>query len=152
MQITTVGLDLAKNVIQVHAVNQHGKAVLKKSLKRDQVLPFFANLTPCLIGIEACSSAHYWARKLQTLGHTVRLMAPQFVKPYVKTNKNDAADAEASSFRPASHQPASSKPGAVQPEPIMVDAQSAHARTGAFDRAQVGSASFVIRNALRKND
>ena len=95
MQITTVGLDLAKNVIQVHGVNQHGKAVLKKSLKRDQVLPFFINLTPCLIGIEACSSAHYWARKLQTLGHTVRLMAPQFVKPYVKTNKNDATDAEA---------------------------------------------------------
>jgi transposase len=95
MQITTVGLDLAKNVIQVHAVNQHGRTVLKKALKRDQVLPFFANLTPCLIGIEACSSAHYWARKLQSLGHTVRLMAPQFVKPYVKTNKNDAADAEA---------------------------------------------------------
>jgi transposase len=95
MKITTVGLDLAKNVIQVHAVNPQGKAVLKKSLKRDQVLPFFANLTPCLIGIEACSSAHYWARKLQALGHTVRLMAPQFVKPYVKTNKNDAADAEA---------------------------------------------------------
>src|SRR6478672_11860262 len=67
MQITKVGLDLAKKVIQVHAVNQHGKAVLKKSLKRDQVLPFFANLTPCLIGIEACSSAHYWARKLQAL-------------------------------------------------------------------------------------
>ena len=95
MQITTVGLDLAKNVIQLHAVNQHGKAVLKKSFKRNQVLPFFANLTPCLIGMEACSSAHYWARKLQTMGHTVRLMAPQFVKPYVKTNKNDAADAEA---------------------------------------------------------
>jgi transposase len=95
MQITTIGLDLAKNVIQLHAVNQHGKAVLKKSLRRNQVLPFFANLTPCLIGMEACSSAHYWARKLQTMGHTVRLMAPQFVKPYVKTNKNDAADAEA---------------------------------------------------------
>jgi transposase len=95
MQITTVGLDLAKNVIQLHAVNQHGKVLLKKALKRNQVLPFFANLTPCLIGIEACSSAHYWARKLQSLGHTVRLMAPQFVKPYVKTNKNDAADAEA---------------------------------------------------------
>jgi transposase len=95
MQITTVGLDLAKNVIQVHAVNQHGKVVFKKALKRDRILPFFANLTPCLIGVEACSSAHYWARKLQTLGHTVRLMAPQFVKPYVKTNKNDAADAEA---------------------------------------------------------
>ena len=69
MQITSVGLDLAKNVIQLHAVNQDGKAVLKKSLRRNQVLPFFANLTPCLIGMEACSSAHYWARKLQTMGH-----------------------------------------------------------------------------------
>jgi transposase len=95
MQIATIGLDLAKNVIQLHAVNQHGRTVAKKALKRDQVLPFLANLTPCLIGMEACSSSHYWARKLQTLGHTVRLMAPQFVKPYVKTNKNDAADAEA---------------------------------------------------------
>jgi transposase len=95
MKITTVGLDLAKNVIQVHGVNETGKAVLKKAVKRDQVLPFFANLTPCLIGMEACGSAHFWARKLQTLGHTVKLMAPQFVKPYVKTNKNDAADAEA---------------------------------------------------------
>jgi transposase len=95
MKITTVGLDLAKNVIQVHGVNESGKASLKKTLKRDQVLPFFANLTPCLVGMEACGSAHYWARKLQSLGHAVKLMAPQFVKPYVKTNKNDAADAEA---------------------------------------------------------
>jgi transposase len=76
MQITTVGLDLAKNVIQLHAVNQHGNTVLNKALKRNQVLSFFANLTPCLIGMEACGSAHYWARKLQALGHTVQLMAP----------------------------------------------------------------------------
>jgi transposase len=95
MKITTVGIDLAKSVIQVHGVEERGKAVLKKPLKRAQVLPFFANLTPCLIGMEACGSAHYWARKLQALGHTVKLMAPQFVKPYVKTNKHDAADAEA---------------------------------------------------------
>jgi transposase len=95
MEITTIGLDLAKNVFQVHGVNERGKAVLRKQLKRDQVAPFFANLPPCLIGIEACASAHHWARKLQALGHTVRLMAPQFVKPYVKSNKNDAADAEA---------------------------------------------------------
>ncbi|MBK7565212.1 MAG: IS110 family transposase [Propionivibrio sp.] len=95
MKITTVGIDLAKNVIQVHGVDERGKTVLKKSLKRMQVLPFFANLPVCLIGMEACGSAHHWARKLQTLGHTVKLMAPQFVKPYVKTNKNDAADAEA---------------------------------------------------------
>src|ERR1039457_4682240 len=72
-----------------------GHAVLNKQLKRSQIMVFFANLPPCLIGMEACGSAHHWARKLQGLGHTVRLMGPQFVKPYVKTNKNDAADAEA---------------------------------------------------------
>jgi transposase len=95
MKITTVGIDLAKNVFQVHGVNEYGKAVLKKKLKRDQVAKFFANLPPCRIGMEACASAHFWARKLQSFGHDVRLIAPQFVKPYVKTNKNDAADAEA---------------------------------------------------------
>lgn len=95
MKITTVGIDLAKNVFQVHGVDERGKAVLKKQLKRDQLLPFFANFQCCLIGLEACGSAHFWARKLTAFGHTVKLMAPQFVKPYVKTNKNDAADAEA---------------------------------------------------------
>jgi transposase len=95
MKITTIGLDLAKNVFQVHGVNEHGKAVLRKQLRRDQVTAFFANLPACLVGMEACGSAHHWARKLQVLGHTVKLMAPQFVKPYVKSNKNDAADAEA---------------------------------------------------------
>lgn len=95
MKITTIGMDLAKNVMQVHGVDAHGKTALRKQLKRDQVLPFFANLEACLVGVEACGSAHYWARKLAELGHTVKLMAPQFVKPYVKTNKNDAADAEA---------------------------------------------------------
>ena len=95
MKITTVGIDLAKNVFQVHGVNEHGKAVLKKQLRRDQIAEFFAQLPPCLIGMEACGSAHHWARKLGGFGHDVRLMAPQFVKPYVKTNKNDAADAEA---------------------------------------------------------
>src|SRR5665213_2987544 len=95
MKITTAGMDLAKNVIQVHGVGARGNAVFKKPLKRSQVLPFFANVPPCLIGMEACGSAHHWARKLEKLGHTVKLIAPQFVKPYVKTNKNDAADAEA---------------------------------------------------------
>ncbi len=95
MKITTIGIDLAKHVFQIHGVDKEGKAVLKKQIKRDQMVPFFANLAPCLIGMEACGGAHYWARKLQQLGHTVRLMAPQFVKPYVKSNKNDAADAEA---------------------------------------------------------
>jgi transposase len=95
MKITTVGIDLAKNVFQLHAVDERGKAVLRKQLRREQITAFFANLAPCLIGMEACASAHHWGRVLQRLGHTVRLMAPQFVKPYVKTNKNDVADAEA---------------------------------------------------------
>lgn len=95
MKITTVGIDLAKNVFQVHGIDERGKAVLKKQLRREQMAAFFVNLPACLVGMEACGSAHHWARKLQELGHTVRLMAPQFVKPYVKTNKNDAADAEA---------------------------------------------------------
>lgn len=95
MKITTIGIDLAKNVLQVHGVDERGKVVLKKQLKRGQVAAFFANVPACRIGMEACASAHHWARKLESFGHTVKLMAPQFVKPYVKTNKNDAADAEA---------------------------------------------------------
>src|ERR1700682_4620887 len=95
MKITTVGIDLAKNVFQVHGIDERGKAVLRKQLRRAQVAVFFGNLPPCVIGMEACASAHHWARTLQRFGHTVRLMAPQFVKPYVKTNKNDVADAEA---------------------------------------------------------
>jgi len=95
MKITTVGIDLAKNLFQIHAVNEFGKPVIKKQLRRNQLAEFFVNLPPCLIGVEASGGAHHWARKLQTFGHTVKLMAPQFVKPYVKTNKNDAADAEA---------------------------------------------------------
>jgi len=93
--ITQVGIDLAKVVFQVHGVDARGKEVLRKQLKRTQVMTFFAQLPACLIGMEACGSAHFWARKLTELGHTVKLIAPQFVKPYVKTNKNDAADAEA---------------------------------------------------------
>jgi len=95
MKITTIGIDQAKEVFQVHGVEVRGKAVLRKQLKRKDMAKFFANLEPCLIGMEACGSAHHWARKLGEYGHTVKLMAPQFVKPYVKTNKNDVADAEA---------------------------------------------------------
>jgi transposase len=95
MKLTTIGIDLAKNVFQVHGADEKGKTVMKKQFRRAQVLPFFANLTPCRIGMEACGSAHYWARKLEALGHTVHLIAPQYVKPFVKRNKNDAADAEA---------------------------------------------------------
>jgi len=95
MEITTIGLDLAKNVFQVHGVDERGKTVLRKQLRREQMVEFFAKLSPCLIGMEACGSAHHWARVLQTQGHAVRVIASQFVKPYVKSNKNDAADAEA---------------------------------------------------------
>jgi transposase len=95
MNITTMGVDLAKNVFQIHGVDRRGITRSRKQLKRGQVMSFFANLPPCLVGMEACASAHFWGRKLTELGHTVKLMAPQFVKPYVKTNKNDAADAEA---------------------------------------------------------
>ena len=95
MKIATVGLDLAKGVFQVHGVDERCKVVLRKQLRRAQVAMFFGNLPPCVIGMEACASAHHWARALQGFGHTVRLMAPQFVKPYVKTNKSDRNDAEA---------------------------------------------------------
>jgi len=95
MKITTVGFDVAKTIFQVHGVDGQGRVAVRKQLRRNQVLTWFANLEPCLIGMEACGSAHYWARRLAGFGHTVKLIAPQFVKPYVKTNKNDAADAEA---------------------------------------------------------
>jgi len=95
MEITTIGLDLAKSVFQVHAVDATGQPVVRKALRRAQVLPFFARLPPCLIGIEACGTSHHWARELIKLGHDVRLMPPAYVKPYVKRGKTDAADAEA---------------------------------------------------------
>jgi transposase len=95
MQVTTIGLDIAKNVFQVHGVDQEGKVALRKRLARGKVLAFFANLPRCVIGLEACGGAHHWARALTRLGHDARLMPPQYVKAYVKTNKHDAADAEA---------------------------------------------------------
>jgi len=95
MKITTIGIDLAKEVFQIHGVDAQGKTVLRKQLRRSEMAKYFANLEPCLVGIEACGSAHHWARKLGEFGHTVKLMSPQFVKPYVKTNKHDMADAEA---------------------------------------------------------
>src|SRR5947209_5674401 len=93
--ITTIGLDIAKSVFQVHGVGADGQVVVRRQLKRRYVLTFFQKLSPCLIGIEACASAHHWSRELQALGHTVRLMPPAYVKPYVKRQKNDVADAEA---------------------------------------------------------
>ena len=94
-KVTIVGLDLAKLVFQVHGADKEGRPVVRKKLRRGQVLAYFAGLSPCLIGLEACASAHYWARELRALGHAVRLIPPQYVHPFVKTNKNDATDAEA---------------------------------------------------------
>jgi len=95
MQITTIGLDIAKNVFQVHGIDAAEKVVVRKQLRRSQVMAFFKALAPCLVGMEACATAHYWARELTKLGHQVRLMPAKDVKAYVKRNKNDAADAEA---------------------------------------------------------
>ena len=95
MKITTIGLDLAKDVLQIHGVDERGAVVVSKQIKRSKVLEYFVNLEPCLIGMEACGGAHDWARRLIGYGHQVKLMAPQFVKPYVKGNKNDMRDAEA---------------------------------------------------------
>src|SRR5262249_51803288 len=94
-EVTTIGLDLAKHVFQVHGVDAEGATVLRKQLRRVQVLAFFSRLPPCLVGLEACATAHYWARELRALGHEVRLMPAQYVKAYIKRNKHDAADAEA---------------------------------------------------------
>jgi transposase len=93
--ITTIGFDIAKSIFQVHGVDAEDKVLLRRQLKRRYVLAFFQKLPPCLVGIEACASAHHWSRELTALGHTVRLMPPAYVKPYVKRHKNDATDAEA---------------------------------------------------------
>ena len=93
--ITTIGLDIAKSIFQVHGVDAEGNVIFRRQLKRRYMLPFFQKLPSCLIGIEACASSHHWSRELQALGHTVRLMPPAYVKPYVKRHKNDATDAEA---------------------------------------------------------
>ena len=93
--ITTVGLDIAKSLFQVHGVDAAGKVIIRRQLKRRQVLPFFQRLAACVVGIEACATSHHWSREIRALGHTVRLMPPAYVKPYVKRQKNDAADAEA---------------------------------------------------------
>src|SRR5438270_12004072 len=93
--VMTISLDIAKSVCQIHGVDAVGNVIVRRQLKRRYVLPFFQRLPPCLIGIEACASSHHWSRELQALGHTVRLMPPAYVKPYVKRQKNDAADAEA---------------------------------------------------------
>ncbi len=94
-EVTTIGVDLAKSVFQVHGIDAAGSVVIRRQLRRSQVLAFFEKLSPCLVGMEACATSHHWARELAKLGHEVRLMPPRYVKPYVKRNKNDMADAEA---------------------------------------------------------
>ena len=94
-EVSTIGLDLAKTVFQVHGVDEAGDVVISRQLRRHRVMPFFKKLAPCLIGMEACASSHHWARELTALGHEVRIMPANYVKPYVKRNKNDAADAAA---------------------------------------------------------
>lgn len=95
MQVTTIGLDLAKNIFQVHGIDANGKIAFNRSLRRSQVLAFFKSRKPCLVGIEACGTSHYWAREISNLGHHVKLIPPAYVKPYVKRGKSDAVDAEA---------------------------------------------------------
>jgi len=95
MNIATIGLDLAKHWFQVHGVDERGQAVVRRKLRRSEVVAYFRSLEPCLVGMQACATAHHWARALTALGHEVRLMPPGYVKAYVKRNKNDAADAEA---------------------------------------------------------
>ena len=94
-EVITIGVDLAKNVFQIHGVDAEGSVVFRRQLRRSRMLPFFKKQPPCLVGMEACATAHHWARQLIELGHEVKLMPPHYVKPYVKRNKNDAADAEA---------------------------------------------------------
>src|SRR2546429_4926651 len=95
MQVSTIGVDLAKNVFQVHGVDSAGKVVIIRQLRRKQVIDFFSKIPPCLVGMEACGTSHHWARELIKLGHEVRLMPPAYVQPYVKRGKTDANDAEA---------------------------------------------------------
>ena len=93
-EVITIGVDIAKSVFQIHGVDDAGEPVIRRQLRRRQVVPFFRKQPPCLIGMEACATAHHWAREITKLGHEVKLISPQFVKPYVKGNKNDYNDAE----------------------------------------------------------
>jgi transposase len=139
MDIKVVGLDLAKNVFQIEGVDQRGRAVLRRQLRRSQVLTFFANLSPVLVGMEACGGAHYWARELTKLGHTIKLMNPKYVKAYVQTNKNDRVDAAA--IAEAATRP---KVPAVQvKQPWQQDLQSVHRAREQIKRERVAAGNQI---------
>ena len=144
MQITTIGLDLAKSIFQVHGVDVTGQVVVRKSLRRSQMLPFFAKLPPCLVGIEACGTSHHWARELIKLGHEVRLMPPAYVKPYVKRGKTDAADAEAVCEAPSTEDII--RPSGHFPELMQCSKQPDHSITSST-RPSSGSGT-VMPSAL----
>src|SRR5262249_35253939 len=142
MQITTVGLDIAKNVFQVHGIDAAEKVVVRKQLRRGQVMKFFEALPRCLVGMEACATAHYWARELTKLGHEVRLMPAKDVKAYVKRNKNDAADAEADlrGGSPPHHAICGGQVGrAAGPADAAPRARSSAAATDASDQCLAGA-------------
>ncbi len=122
MDIKVIGLDLAKNVFQVHGIDGSGRVQLRRQLKRAQVLEFFVNVPPALVGMEACGGAHYWAREIEKLGHAVKLMNPKYVKAFVRTNKNDRTDAEAIAEAAARH----SVPSVPVKQPWQQDLQSLH--------------------------
>jgi len=136
MKITAMGIDLAKAVFQIHGVGERGRVAVRKQLKRCEMSRYFAKLEPCLVGMEACGSAHHWARKLQGFGHTVKLMSPQFVKPYVKTNKNDMADAEAICE-------AVSRPNMRYVSVKTVEQQAIHRARAGFVKARTAQANQI---------
>lgn len=151
--VTTVGFDIAKNVFQVHGVDAASNSIIRQQLRRRHVLPFFAKLTPCVVGIEACATAHYWARELKALGHTVKLMPPIYVKPYAKRQKNDAADAEARRRAKASRSlptPAGPRASArharrnASREPCQATSRTSSARRGYGSRDGSSSRSTAV--------
>jgi multidrug resistance efflux pump len=144
MQIAVIGLDLAKNVFQVHGIDDSGQAAVKRKLRRSEVLPFFAELDAALVGIKACDTAHYWGREIAALGHDVRLMPPQFVKPYVKGQKNDAADA---ALRQAQAQVLQAEAQVVQAEPVSQQIGQADTQVGQL-KGQVEQAQAKLDQAL----
>jgi transposase len=149
-EVTTIGLDLAKLVFQVHGVDAKGATVLRKQLRRAQVLAFFSRLRPCLVGLEACATAHYWARELRALGHEVRLMPAQYVKAYIKRNKHDAADAEAICEQQGSQLLHRGREQLVRQRTMLVNALRAHLAEFGMVAAQglrnVGELIAIVRD------